>query len=305
MSASEKHLVVIAGPTAIGKTNLCIVLALHFQTEIISADSRQFYRELSIGTAKPLEAEMRGVKHHFINNMSIASHYTVGQYEAEAISLLEELFKKHHLLFVCGGSGLFIDALCNGLDKFEDVDESVKVYVREQYATHGLNWLQEQIKLLDPLYALEVDLKNPQRLCRALEVCISSGKAFSSFRSGAIKKRNFTIHKFLLNDERDLLYQRINERVDIMMAKGLVEEVKSLLPYKLHNALNTVGYKEIFDFLAGKNSLEKSVALIKQNTRRYAKRQLTWFGKNNDYSTFHPSAYAEILDYIQRVTGLG
>ncbi len=296
----QKHLIIIAGPTAIGKTALAIQLAQHFKTEIISADSRQFYNELKIGTAAPTLTEMQGIPHHFIGNLSIEQYYNVGQYEQEVIQLLETLFQRYQIVILCGGSGLFIDAVCHGLDNFENIDENIRKEIRLQYQANGLSWLQEQVKSADPDYYQEVDIYNPQRLCRALEVCRSSGKPYSSFRSGQRKIRNFQCIKILLNTSRQLLYQRINQRVEAMIQAGLKEEVASILTYRNHNALNTVGYKELIDYFDKKHSWEKAIELIQQNTRRYAKRQLTWFRKDPDYHQFEPQALNQIMEYIRQ-----
>lgn len=297
----KKHLLIIAGPTAIGKTKLAIQLAKYYQTEIISADSRQFYKELSIGTAKPTPTEMQGVPHHFINNLNIVQNYNAGTYEKEVMQLLDHLFEKHTVVILCGGSGLFINAVCKGMDSFEDVDETIRKNIQEKYRQHGLSWLQEQVKELDPSYYDQADVNNPQRLSRALEVCISTGKPYSSFRTGKKKQRDFNCIKILLNTDRERLYERINRRVDEMIEAGLKEEVISVLSYKNHNALNTVGYKEMIAFLEGKQDWNKTIELIKQNTRRYAKRQMTWFGNDDEYHSFEPPQEEDIKAFIDQI----
>lgn len=297
----KNHLIVIAGPTAVGKTALAIQLAKHFNTEIISADSRQFYQELSIGTAKPTTEELDAVPHHFINNLSISEEYNVGKYEKEVLNLLDELFKEHQVVILCGGSGLFIDAVCNGMDDLPESNREIREQVMEEYADKGLEWLQQEVKRLDPVYFNDADQQNPHRLVRALEVCLSTGKPYSSFRLGEKKKRDFHIVKILLDTDREKLYERINKRVDEMMQNGLLEEVRSVLQWKNANALNTVGYKELIAYLEGKSDLETSVNQIRQNSRRYAKRQLTWFRNDEDYTTFEPTDLEKIKAFLEMV----
>ena len=242
----NRHLIILAGPTAIGKTALSIQLAKHYHCPIISADSRQFYKEMSIGTAKPSIEEMEGVTHYFINNKSIDDVYNIGEYEKEAIALIETLFLKHDILILVGGSGLYINAILNGLDEFEEIPAEIRESLTKQYAEKGISFLQEELKQRDLNYSQEVDLNNPQRMMRALEVCMHKGKPFSEYRTKHKKLRNFHPIPILLNTSRTLLYERINQRVDHMIEAGLVEEVKSLHSKKDLNALNTVGYKEIF-----------------------------------------------------------
>ncbi len=275
-----KTLLVVAGPTAIGKTAFAIELAKRYHTEIVSADSRQFYREMAIGTAKPSLAELSEAKHHFINSHSIVDTFTAGDYEKEALHLLNQLFAQYNLVVLVGGSGLFIKAVCEGFDEFPDIAPAIRNKLNEEYAANGLAPLQERLKQADPSYFNTVDSNNPQRVIRALEVIESTGIPYSSFRKANAKARPFNIIKLGLNLPREQLYQRINQRVDNMMAEGLLEEVKQFLPYQHLNPLNTVGYTELFDFLAGKQTLEEAISLIKQNTRRFAKRQLTWFRKD-------------------------
>lgn len=294
----NKHLIVIAGPTAVGKTALSIELAKHFDCPVISADSRQFYREMSIGTAKPTKAEMQEVPHHFIDNVSIQDTYSVGQYEREAIECMDRLFNEHSHLILVGGSGLYINAVLNGVDEFEEIPLEIREKIIKVYEEKGLSYLQEELKRLDETYYNQVDLNNPQRIMRALEVCMHTGKAYSSFRKKEKKERNFNAINLLINTEREQLYSRINKRVDQMMAYGLLEEVERLYQYKHLNALNTVGYKELFDFLDKKTTLEEAVNLIKQNTRRYAKRQLTWFNHQGDFEAFEPTDLEKIKAYL-------
>lgn len=291
-------LIVIAGPTAVGKTALSIELAKFYQCPIVSADSRQFFKEMSIGTAKPTELEMSNVPHYFINNKSIHETYNVGQYEKEAINLLDTLFKEHNIVILVGGSGLYINAILNGVDEFEEIPPLIRAEINEAYKEKGIHYLQEQLKLKDEAYYHQVDLQNPQRLIRALEVCTHTGKPFSTFRNKEKKIRNFESIQLLINSQREILYDRINHRVDVMMQQGLLDEVKNLYPYKHLNALNTVGYKELFDYLDGKLTLERAVELIKQNTRHFAKRQLTWFKHQGDFENFEPTDLEKIKAYI-------
>jgi tRNA dimethylallyltransferase len=277
---SSKTLIVIAGPTASGKTAAAIEVAKHYNTVVISADSRQFYREMSIGTAKPNDKELSAVKHYFINSLSIDEPYTAGDYEKQCLELLAELFKTYSVVVLAGGSGLFIKAVCEGFDEFPDTDPSVREKLNIELEEKGIAYLQEKLKTADPDYYSQVDINNPQRVIRALEIFESSGKPYSSYRRSALNKRPFHIVKTGLNLPREVLYNRINQRVDIMVEHGLIDEVKSLLPYRHLNALNTVGYSELFDYFDGKTSLDTALDLIKQNTRRFAKRQMTWFGKD-------------------------
>ncbi|EOR92962.1 tRNA delta(2)-isopentenylpyrophosphate transferase [Arcticibacter svalbardensis MN12-7] len=298
---SHNALIVIAGPTAIGKTELAIKVALNYDTEIISADSRQFYKEMSIGTAKPNQTELGTVKHHFIDSISIEESYSAGRFENETLHQLNEIYKKKNTAVLVGGSGLFIKAVCEGFDEFPDVDPLVRDFLNKEYADKGIQTLQDQLLELDPSYAKEVDLNNPQRLIRALEVCMSTGQPFSLYRSNSIKlNRPFSSIKIGLNMDRPLLYERINKRVDMMIQAGLVDEVDKLKPFRHLNALNTVGYAEIFDYLDGSSSLEQAIDKIKQNTRRFAKRQLTWFRKDPDITWFHPEDYRGIISHISQ-----
>lgn len=295
----KKFLLVIAGPTAIGKTSLAIRLAKLFQTEIISADSRQFFREMNIGTAKPSDKELAEIKHHFINTISVADNYDAGQYEHEASALLNELFKKYDLVIMAGGSGMYINAVCNGFDDIPEVNENIREQLNTTYKKEGIFPLQEQLSELDPEYYKTIDLNNPQRLIRALEICLSTGQPYSSFRKGKGKVRDYTIIKIGLNTDRDQLYKRINQRVDEMIEAGLIDEVKNLIKYKHLNALQTVGYKELFNHLAGEQSLQRAIEQIKQNTRNFAKRQLTWFKKDASIRWFEPGDVAEISEYVK------
>jgi tRNA dimethylallyltransferase len=277
-----KTLIVIAGPTAVGKTAAAIQLANFYKTVIVSADSRQFYYEMTIGTAKPTHEELAAVKHYFINSHSITDTFTVGDYEKQCLELLDDLFQIHDKVILAGGSGLFIKAVCEGFDEFPDAEPSVREKLNKAFEEKGISYLQGQLKIADPQYYEEVDLNNPQRIIRALQVYQSTGKPFSSYRKSKISERPFNIIKLGLNLPRETLYQRINQRVDLMLQYGLLEEAKSLLPFRHLNPLNTVGYSELFDYFDGKNDLNSAIELIKQNTRHYAKRQLTWFRKDKE-----------------------
>lgn len=298
----KKNLIVIAGPTAVGKTALSIELAKFYNCPVISADSRQFYKEMSIGTAKPTTEEIQNVPHYFINNISIHDTYNVGQFERDAIDCIETLFKTNDFLILVGGSGLYINAILNGVDEFEEIPSHIREQLIKDYNEKGLIYLQEELKKRDDVYYNQVDLNNPQRMMRALEVCIHNNKPYSSFRKKEKKERSFDSINILINTDRETLYNRINKRVDVMMQNGLFEEVKSLYPHRHLNALNTVGYKELFDFIDNKCSLEEAVSLIKQNSRRYAKRQLTWFNHQGDFETFEPSDLEKIKAYLDIVT---
>ncbi|WP_114936371.1 tRNA (adenosine(37)-N6)-dimethylallyltransferase MiaA [Mucilaginibacter endophyticus] len=287
---SDKTLIVVAGPTAVGKTAAAIKLAQHFNTVVVSADSRQFFREMSIGTAKPDENELAAAKHYFINSHSISESFSVGDFEKQGLALLDEFFKTYDKIILAGGSGLYIKAICEGFDDLPVVDTTVREKLNLELEAKGIIVLQEKLKQVDPDYYNEVDLNNPQRIIRALEVFETSGKPFSSYRNATVNKRPFNIIKLMLDMPREKLYERINLRVDLMAKQGLVQEVQSLLPYRHLNALNTVGYSEIFDYFDGKTSLDEALLLIKQNTRRFAKRQLTWFRKDKDFIWFDAGA---------------
>lgn len=295
----DNYLILLTGPTAVGKTALSIRIAQHFKTEILSADSRQFYREMTIGTAKPSAEELAAVPHHFINNLGIGEEYTAGMYETEALTLLEELFKKHKTVILTGGSGLFIKALCEGLDDIPAAGDGIREALNDTFEKEGLGPLLKELKEKDPDYYEIVDRDNPVRIIRALEVCRSTGMPFSSFRTGTKKERPFKIIKIALSRDREELYQRIDARMDQMLSEGLINEVKSLYEHRHNNALQTVGYSEVFDFLDEKYDYEEMVRLLKRNSRRYAKRQLTWFYRDTEYRWFHPGQEREILLYIE------
>lgn len=282
MNNNNKTLIVIAGPTAVGKTAIAIQVAKHYNTVVLSADSRQFYREMSIGTAKPGADELATVKHYFIDSHSILENFSVGDFEKQALALLDELFKEHDVIVMAGGSGLYIKAVCEGFDNLPVADPGTRHRLNQDFTEFGIRYLQERVKEVDPDYYEQVDIQNPQRLIRALEVFETTGKPISYYRKSTVNKRPFNIVKIGLNLPRDILYQQINYRVDKMIELGLIEEVKSLIPQRSLNALNSVGYSELFDYFDGNTDLESALELIKQNTRHFAKRQLTWFRKDKD-----------------------
>ena len=291
-----KHLIVLAGPTASGKTATAIKLAKAFDAEIISADSRQFYKELSIGTAAPTAEELSQVKHHFVHNLSIEDKYDVADYEKDVLSFLKQYFKTKDIAIMTGGSGLFIDAVCNGLDEMPDISEEVRSRVTKMLEADGIEGLQREVERVDNDYFQVVDKQNPRRLQRALEVYYQTGKPYSTFRQRNVTKRDFDIVKLAILWDRDKLIERINKRVDLMMQQGLLDEVKSVYPKRHLNSLNTVGYKELFDYLDGKCTLEQAVEQIKIDTRQYAKRQMTWLRKNGDYQWFTIDEVDKIID---------
>jgi tRNA dimethylallyltransferase len=293
---ATKTLIVIAGPTASGKTAAAIELAKYYKTVIVSADSRQFYREMSIGTAKPTDDELTAIKHYFINSHSITETFNAGDYEKQSLELLTKLFKTHDIVILVGGSGLFIKAVCEGFDEFPDLKPDLRDKLNKEFKEKGISYLQEKLKVADPEYYKQVDLNNPQRVIRALEVFENTGQPYSSYRKSIANKRPFRIIKFGLNLSREALYQRINLRVDDMIKQSLVEEVRSLLPYRHLNALNTVSYSELFDYFDEKTDLPSAIELIKQNTRRFAKRQLTWFTKDKDITWLQADKKGLIAD---------
>jgi tRNA dimethylallyltransferase len=283
---STKTLIYIAGPTGVGKTKTAIALAKAFDTEIISCDSRQFYKEMKIGTAVPTEEELAAVPHHFIQSKSIEEAYTVADFEKEAMATIEELFDKKDTLIMVGGSGMYADAVMFGMDEFPEVPQEVRNQIRLFYETHGLQGLQELLREKDPKYYTRVDINNPVRLLRALEVCIASDQPYSSFLGQERPARSFVSKMIILHCPRTVLYDKINARVDQMMKDGLEEEARALIPFKDHAALRTVGYKELFPYFDGKCSLEEAINEIKKNSRRYAKRQITWFKKYDNALCF-------------------
>lgn len=292
-----KYLIIVAGPTASGKTNLGIKLAKHFDTEILSADSRQFYKEMTIGTAKPTAEELAAAKHHFVDNLSIHDDYTVGDYEREALQKLEEIFQEKDVALMVGGSGLFIQAVCEGLNEFPPVPPTVREELSNSYNKHGIWVLQKELKEVDPQYYEQVDTNNHQRLIRALEIYRATGKPYSSFRDQPKKERSFTPIYVILDWDREDLYERINMRVDIMMKNRLGLEAEGLYEHRNLNALQTVGYQELFSHTDGAYDIYEAVRLIKRNSRRYAKRQMTWFRRIEEGGFYHPE---EDMDKIFR-----
>lgn len=296
MQPKRKTLLTIVGPTAIGKTRMAIALATHFGTEILSCDSRQFFKELRIGTAVPSAGELMAAPHHFIQHKSIFEAYSVGDFERDVIALLDKLFKKHDVVVMVGGSGLYAKAIIDGLDDFPEVDEIIRQELNEAYAQKGIGYLQELLKTLDEVQYNQMDVQNPQRLIRALEVCRASGKPYSSFLQRKEKQRDFTSVQIGLTADRTEVYERINKRVDMMLEEGLLIEAQDMMPYKHLNALQTVGYKELFSFFEGECSFEAAIEAIKMNTRRFAKRQFTWFQKDKRIKWFdYRSSLEEVV----------
>jgi len=288
MTSKKKNLVIILGPTGVGKTNLTIEIAKHFNSEILSCDSRQFYKELSIGTAVPDKKQLAEVKHHFIQHISIHDYYNVSNFEQDSLQLLDNYFKTNNLAIMTGGSMMYIDVICNGIDNIPDIDTEIREYYKKRLANGDLDALRFELKQIDPEYYAQVDLKNGKRIIRGLEVYAQTGKKFSEFRSNSKKERSFNIIKIGLNRDRNELYQRINKRTDLMIQQGLLEEAEKHLPNRKLNALNTVGYKELFAYFDSEITIEKAIELIKRNTRRYAKRQLSWFKRYDDIYWYHP-----------------
>ena len=297
---NKNTLIVIAGPTASGKTAFAIDMAKALSTVILSADSRQFYKEMSIGTAAPTEEELSQAKHYFVHHISIEDKYDVADYERDALQLLDELFKTHDAVIMTGGSGLFIDAVCNGIDEMPDINTETRTKVENLLKTSGLKALQDEVQRLDPEYFAIVDQQNPRRLQRALEVCYQTGQPFSSFRSGNAVQRDFEIKKYALLWDRQELIERIDKRVDMMMEQGLLEEAKTLYPKRHLNALNTVGYKELFAYFDGDCTLAEAVEQIKIHTRQYAKRQMTWLRKDTSYQWIMPEDFDNTLSALRQ-----
>ena len=286
MGSSKKTLITIVGPTAIGKTSLSILIASHFKTEIISCDSRQFYKEMTLGTAVPEKEELAAVPHHFIQNRSVFEDYNVGAFERDALNVLDRLFKKHNIVVMVGGSGLYVKAVLEGLDDFPKIDPSIRLELKQVLKKEGIIPLQNQLKKLDIITYNTIDKDNPQRVIRALEICIGTNLPYSSYTSNSKKKRKFNSIIIGLSGEREKIYERINRRVDQMLENGLIDEAQKLYPNKELNALQTVGYKELFSFFEEKTTKDEAIQEIKKNTRRFAKRQLTWFKKDSNIYWF-------------------
>ncbi|HEY8938407.1 MAG TPA: tRNA (adenosine(37)-N6)-dimethylallyltransferase MiaA [Cyclobacteriaceae bacterium] len=297
----KNSLIVIVGPTAVGKTAIAIELAKQFNTEIISADSRQIFKEMTIGTAKPSDDEINTIPHHFINSHSINEAYDAAQYGRDALVLINELFKKHKILILCGGSGLYIKAVLEGFDEIPEVPESVREELNHNYEREGLTWLQNKMKELDPDHFNIIDQQNPHRLIRALEVRMSTGQSIATFQKKAKLKHDFNVIKIGLEVERDELYHRIDSRMDKMIEAGLFEEAEALYKYKDHQALQTVGYQEIFDFMDGQYDRDEAIRLLKRNSRRYAKRQLTWFKRDEEIKWFAPDSLPILLNWLNGI----
>lgn len=294
------NLFVVLGPTGVGKTDISIEIAQRLSCSIISSDSRQIYKEISIGTAKPSEEELQKVKHYFISTQSITEHYSSGQYELDAIPIIESEIERNGNALLVGGSMLYIDAVCKGIDDIPNIDPNVREEVSELYERVGLDGIRNQLKLLDPVHYREVDPMNAKRIKHALEVCLQTGKPFSNLRTGVAKKRNFNIIKIGLRREREELYEMINRRVLKMVEAGLIEEARNLYAYRNLNSLNTVGYKELFKYFENEWTLDYAINMIQQNTRRYAKKQMSWFNKDREIEWFHPEDKKAIHEYISR-----
>lgn len=296
---SKPTLIVLIGPTGIGKTDLSLNIAEHYNTEIISADSRQIYADLKIGTAAPTPEQLARVKHHFVGTLQLTDYYSAAQYEAEVMKKLDELFKRHNVIVLTGGSMMYVDAVCKGIDDIPTVDEETRKTLMQHYENVGLERLCAELKILDPEYYDIVDKKNPKRVIHALEICYMTGQTYTSFRTSQTKERPFNIIKVGLRREREELYARINKRVDIMMEDGLLEEAKSVYQYKNLNSLNTVGYKEMFKYLDGEWELPFAIEKIKQNSRIYSRKQVTWFKRDTDITWFHPDDTDNIMSFIE------
>lgn len=296
---NKKSLVVLLGPTGVGKTEISLNIAEFYGCPIVSSDSRQFYRELKIGTAAPNDDQLSRVKHYFIGSHSIFDEYNAGQYELDVIDLLKKLFLKNDVVLLVGGSMMYIDAVCNGIDDIPNVDTKTREFWKREYEEKGLEYIQNELLRLDPKHYQEVDLQNYKRVMHALEICTITGKPYSDVRTGIRKTRDFDIVKIGFNRPRPELYERINQRVEIMMQDGLLDEAKLFFEFRHLNTLNTVGYKEIYDYLDGKWPLDFAVNMIQQDSRRYAKRQLTWFNRDKEIQWFHPDSKVEIFEYLQ------
>ena len=292
-------LIVIVGPTGVGKTALCIDVAKQLDTVIINADSRQMFKEIPIGTAAPTDDEQNMVKHYFIGNLSIKDYYNASMFENEVITLLGRLFHEKNVVILSGGSMMYVDAVCNGIDDIPTVNEHIRNLVKEDYERHGLSEMQNKLKELDPEYYSIVDKNNPKRIIHAVEICLSTGRTYTSFRTNIKKERPFRTIKIGLTRERGELYRRIDERVENMIASGLIDEARRMHPYKGFNALNTVGYKELFDYFDGNCTLEEAIFRIKCNTHKYCRKQLTWFKRDKDIKWFSPDNVEEIINYIR------
>ena len=295
-----KTLIVLVGPTGVGKTELSFSIAEKYNTPIISSDSRQLYADLKIGTAAPTEEQLRRVKHYFIGTLKLTDYYSAAQYESDVLKLSDELFKQHDVLLMTGGSMMYIDAVCKGIDDIPTVDAETRAQMLQHYEEVGLEEICKELKLLDPEYYSIVDLKNPKRVIHALEICYMTGRTYTSFRTRNIKERPFHILKIGLNREREELYERINKRVDQMINDGLVEEARKVYEFRELNSLNTVGYKELFNYFNGEWTLDFAIKKIKQNSRIYSRKQMTWFKRDSEITWFHPEQKDEIIEFINK-----
>ena len=294
-------LIVLIGPTGVGKTELSLRLAEHFHTSIVSADSRQIYADLKIGTAAPTPEQLKRVPHYLVGTLKLTDYYSAARYEEEAMTILERLFQEHEVVILTGGSMMYVDAICKGIDDIPTVDTETREMMLQRYEAEGLENLCSELKLLDPEYYKIVDLKNPKRVIHALEICYMTGKTYTSIRTQKRKERPFRIIKIGLTRDRAELYNRINHRVDVMMEEGLLEEVRNVYPYRPLNSLNTVGYKEIFNYLDGTWELPFAIEKIKQNSRIYSRKQMTWFKRDEEIQWFHPDQEKEIMQVLQNM----
>ena len=297
---NKPSLIILIGPTGVGKTELSLSIAERYKTDIVSADSRQLYADLKIGTAAPTTDQLARVNHHFVGTLKLTDYYSAAQYEAEVIKKLDELFKKHEVVLLTGGSMMYVDAVCKGIDDIPTVDNETRELMMKRYEEEGLERLCAELKLLDPEYYAQVDLKNPKRVIHALEICYMTGKTYTSFRTQTKKERPFNIIKVGLRRDREELYNRINRRVDIMMEDGLLDEARSVYEFKSLNSLNTVGYKEMFNYLDGVWELPFAIEKVKQNSRIYSRKQMTWFKRDEEIAWFHPDQHDEIFAYIDK-----
>jgi len=296
-----KTLLVLLGPTGVGKTNLSLPLAEFLASPVLSADSRQLYKELAIGTAAPTQEEQAQAKHYFVGTLQLTDYYSASQFEEEAIALLNDLFQSHETILMCGGSMMYIDAVCKGIDEIPTIDETLRADLRDLYHKEGIDPIRQQLKLLDPVFYKQVDLRNHKRVIHALEICLMAGKPYSSLRTDSPKPRPFRILKIGLQREREELYERINQRVDKMMEQGFLEEARSVYPLRHLNSLNTVGYKELFNYFSGEWTLDFAIEKIKQNTRIYSRKQMSWFKRDKEILWFRPEQLEEVEGWIVKI----